>query len=655
MSGNTVSIIIPAFNAKAFVGRAINSALEQSLPPLEVIVVDDCSNDGTREWLRIFSDGHPNVKILALPQNGGPSAARNVGIEAAQGDWVAILDADDAFASDRLKNLVSFAQQTDSDLVADDLAYYDAAAEAVVGRGLGETGAAFTGAVTLKDFLVHNLADDNGMDWGLLKPMFKRSMLLEQGIRYDENIKHGEDFRLVVDLLLAGRRFHIFPEPFYLYTQRYGTQSRRPSGLTRTTIAYGKMKDAVNELALDPRICHDPKLVQLLRLRAKGLSRHDDAQYIATALRNGDCLGLIKKVANDTGFFPFMCAQLGRAIRRRLYAGYSFLRIFLVVIFITFGLESVAYAATKATHRPIYWGVNDSGLDFGHGDIPWKNFAIPNPSYYLAHGVTLVRIPFQIARLQPTPDGPLAPAIVRDLQMIITKDQAAGAITVLDPHGYGFFDVDGQPQDILKNCGAASDYLNFIWQVARTFKGDDIALGLMNEPHTGNDVEYAKIWNAAIAAVRRAGFHGVVLVPHAHWETAADISPATPYQGQINDPDKNWVLEVHSYLDPDGSGTYKQPVASTDIGAKRLAGVIAWSRQTGIRVFLGETGGPADPASLAALKTMYTEIKSAPDVFWGIALWGGGAWWKPNYPMRLDPINGVDRPQFTALEKAMDH
>jgi hypothetical protein len=41
---------------------------------------------------------------------------------------------------------------------------------------------------------------------------------------------------------------------------------------------------------------------------------------------------------------------------------------------------------------------------------------------------------------------------------------------------------------------------------------------------------------------------------------------------------------------------------------------------------------------------------AAPDAFWGIALWGAGPWWKPNYPMRLDPIDGVARPQFVALE-----
>lgn len=319
MSEMTVSVIIAAYNAKAFIERAIVSALKQSLPPLEVIVVDDCSTDGTREWLHSFAEEHPSVKIVLLPKNGGPSMARNAGIESARGEWLAILDADDAFAPERLAHLVSFAVEHGADFVADDLAYYDAVADAIVGHGIGEGVVLPPSRVTLKDFLAHNLADGNGMDWGLLKPIFRRDMLIERNLRYDAGIKHGEDFQLAVELLLSGAKFNILLEPLYLYTQRHGTQSKRPSGLSRTIVTYGKLKQASDDLAHDPRIASDQELVRLLQLRAKGLGRQDDAQYISTALRSGAYLGLVKKIANDTSFLPFMCAQIGRAIRRRLH------------------------------------------------------------------------------------------------------------------------------------------------------------------------------------------------------------------------------------------------------------------------------------------------------------------------------------------------
>jgi endoglucanase len=330
------------------------------------------------------------------------------------------------------------------------------------------------------------------------------------------------------------------------------------------------------------------------------------------------------------------------------------MRIILAALLASYTCLSTAQAAPKPdSTSPILWGINDSGLDFGNGPIVWRNYAIPDPSYYLAHGVKLVRIPFQIGRLQPAAGGMLAPDVVSELKKIIAKDNAAGAVTVLDPHGYGFYNIDGKPHDILADPAAAADYIDFMKRIATTFAHDNVAIGLMNEPHTGDDADYAKIWNQAIAAIRQAGFRGVILVPHAHWSSAADITPRTPFSGDIVDPDKNWVLELHSYLDPDGTGTYRQPVASTTIGAERLAGAIAWSRQSGIRLFLGETGAPPDTMGLAALQTTLDEIASAPDVFWGVAMWGGGAWWKPNYPMRLDPIDGVDRPQFLELEHMM--
>jgi endoglucanase len=325
-----------------------------------------------------------------------------------------------------------------------------------------------------------------------------------------------------------------------------------------------------------------------------------------------------------------------------------------VALLFTFVTIVAAQAAPEPqSARSILWGVSDSGLEFGKGPIAGRNFSVPDPSYYLAHGVGLIRIPFQIVRIQPTAGGPLAPEIVGDLEKIIAADHAAGAITVLDPHGYGFYNIDGKPHDILTDPVAAADYVDLMRRIAVTFAHDDVAIGLMNEPHAGDDADYAKIWNRAIAVIRQAGFRGVILVPHAHWSSAADITPWTPFSGHIIDPGNNWVLELHSYLDPNDTGTYREPVGSSMIGAQRLAGAIAWSRQTGVRLFLGETGAPPDAVGLAAFRTMLAEISSAPDVFWGVAVWGAGAWWKPYYPMRLDPIAGVARPQFVALERVM--
>ena len=332
---------------------------------------------------------------------------------------------------------------------------------------------------------------------------------------------------------------------------------------------------------------------------------------------------------------------------KRLSLGLSTVMVFCPIVLQT------AMASRADPERRILWGINDSGLEFGHGMKASTNYAVPDPSYYLQHGVQLVRVPFQIARLAPEPGAALNPVVLQEISGIVDKDRAAGAVTVLDPHGFGYMDKDGRPRDILTDAQARSDYVDLMRRLAQTFRGNDIAIGLMNEPHSGADQAYIPIWNEAISVIRQTGFHGTILVPHAHWSAASDISPAAPFPNQILDPERNWVLELHTYLDPDGTGTYRQPVSSVDAGVSRLEGAIAWSRHSGIRLFLGETGGPSSPVGLAALDAMLAQVASSPDVFWGVALWGGGPWWKPNYPMRLDPLDGEMRPQMVALQHQM--
>ena len=88
---SSVSVIIPAYNAADRVARAINRALAQTLPVLEIIVVDDGSADDTVQVASSF--GSP-VRVVSKP-NGGPASARNLGASLARGEWLAMLDADD--------------------------------------------------------------------------------------------------------------------------------------------------------------------------------------------------------------------------------------------------------------------------------------------------------------------------------------------------------------------------------------------------------------------------------------------------------------------------------------------------------------------------------------------------------------------------------
>ncbi len=102
-----ISVIIPVYNSAATIGAALDSVVVQQHDVLELIVVDDCSGDDTaavtRDW-----DTHRNyaripLRLLRTPRNGGPAAARNLGIQNALGDWIAFLDADDEWLPGKLE------------------------------------------------------------------------------------------------------------------------------------------------------------------------------------------------------------------------------------------------------------------------------------------------------------------------------------------------------------------------------------------------------------------------------------------------------------------------------------------------------------------------------------------------------------------------
>jgi len=97
MDMTRVSVIIPAYNAAAFVREAVDSALAQTHPDIEVIVVDDSSTDDTPQVLAEYGD---RIRVHRQP-NGGVAAARNAGARLATGEWVAFLDADDVWAPEK--------------------------------------------------------------------------------------------------------------------------------------------------------------------------------------------------------------------------------------------------------------------------------------------------------------------------------------------------------------------------------------------------------------------------------------------------------------------------------------------------------------------------------------------------------------------------
>lgn len=258
------SVIIAAHDAEATLGRAIRSALGQSDPDLEVIVVDDASGDGTARVAERFVRDDPRVRLISAARNGGPARARNIGFREARGDWIAVLDADDVYQPTRLAALARIGQASGAVLVADNLRFVSASGEAMT-TAIATAGLALFAWIPAAKFVRRNLFNGKGFRFGYLKPIIRRDFLVRHGIRYREDLRVAEDYHLYLDCLMRGGGFVLTPAALYDYTQAEGSTSR---GLGR-----GDVERLVEANRRDLERARDPGLRAALRERAADLGK----------------------------------------------------------------------------------------------------------------------------------------------------------------------------------------------------------------------------------------------------------------------------------------------------------------------------------------------------------------------------------------------
>jgi glycosyltransferase involved in cell wall biosynthesis len=201
-----ISVVIATAARREDCKRAIASALEGEVKPLEVLLCDDASTDGTEQDIRAWAEEEPRLRYVRLPQNhGGPSPARNLGIREARGDWIAILDDDDLFKPEKLAVQSEYIATGRYDVVASD------AERTSGGAYFGLTEPA---EPSQDEFLRHNPII-------VSSAVIRRTLLLSVG-GFPERVgpislKGPGDYGLWLALAYAGARFVVVPEQLLLY------------------------------------------------------------------------------------------------------------------------------------------------------------------------------------------------------------------------------------------------------------------------------------------------------------------------------------------------------------------------------------------------------------------------------------------------------
>lgn len=220
-----VSIVVPCFNAEAFIHEALISIQAQSFTDWECLIVDDCSTDGSAAVLKAMAAEDPRIKPILLPVNGGASVARNTALDAATGTWVTLLDADDVYAPDRLARLVALAEDKAADMVFDDQAIADFPSTRQVGRAfhwIDGPAMPFD-----RDRFFHLSAQfGRSLNPGYMKPLFSRAFIEEHRLRYDPQFRSGQDYLFYANAFAQDPRCFACDYPGYVYRRRKGSLSR---------------------------------------------------------------------------------------------------------------------------------------------------------------------------------------------------------------------------------------------------------------------------------------------------------------------------------------------------------------------------------------------------------------------------------------------
>lgn len=220
----TVSVVIPSYRAEATLRRAALSALDQTMRDLELIIVDDASDDGTWKLVLELQRKDGRVRAIRHRQNLGKPIAMNRAIGCARGHWIAVLDADDWYDPRRLAALIAIGEAQHVDLVADNQFLFDVRANRIVGT-------AWTPAAThwLLGFDAFLAGADayRSFNLGMLKPVLRRDFIQRSGLAYAEAARNGQDFFYLLEFYLRGGRAAITSNSYYYYSQPFGRASRQ--------------------------------------------------------------------------------------------------------------------------------------------------------------------------------------------------------------------------------------------------------------------------------------------------------------------------------------------------------------------------------------------------------------------------------------------
>jgi glycosyltransferase involved in cell wall biosynthesis len=231
-SSKKVTVVTAAYNAEKFIGKTIESVLNQSMGAehIEYIIVDDCSTDKTAEIVQSYAAQNKNITFVSLLENtGSPGTPRNIGIELATASYITFLDADDWLHPEGLDSLYSIFEETQDDYVVGKTIKVEKSGESIIGEFACVKERRSISPFDVPHFFYH---------MGPTARMVKRELLMEQNIRFPE-MRFGEDKVFFSDIFFKAKTVSTTVQPVY-YVNRL---EENKDSLTKTTDVLEKRRN----------------------------------------------------------------------------------------------------------------------------------------------------------------------------------------------------------------------------------------------------------------------------------------------------------------------------------------------------------------------------------------------------------------------------
>lgn len=284
-----VSIIVPVYNVKDYLERAVESLMIQTYRNIEIILIDDGSSDGSSEICDKFKKKDERIKVLHK-KNEGVSVARNIGLKYSTGGMITFLDSDDYAEPSMIMTLVQSMKQNNADIVCCGYNLVD-----VQGKKLRKQCSYNYVGKACGNEIFYNLIDDFFYTTSVWNKIFKRSVVFttkDEFTEFERGLTVGEDELWLLKIISVGNPKGVFiSDRLYNWVQRYGSATHSDFSLTQQRMDQLHTREFVHQ--------HMLKVGNDIYLSASGYLLFEVAYALWKIALKGDDIEVKKRIEQD--------------------------------------------------------------------------------------------------------------------------------------------------------------------------------------------------------------------------------------------------------------------------------------------------------------------------------------------------------------------